>query len=82
MDRRSGSNGNDALHGYIRRGGYATIREREVYNFCIVGGVSIAECSKLLGPTPHCIRTYLKRLRRRVRDPSHQRKHRHRLPRL
>ena len=55
---------------YIARGGYATVREFEVYKLCISEGRSKATAASILGVSFEAVRLYLRNLRRRVRNPG------------
>lgn len=57
---------------YIARGGYATVREYEVFKLCIDDGQSKATAASILGVSFEAVRLYLRNLRRRVRNPGHR----------
>lgn len=72
----------DDIRAYVERGGYAPVRELEVYALCIRDGLSVARCATALGIYFETARVYLRRLRARVRQPHVTRMRRARAPRF
>jgi len=60
----------DRLRTYLEGGGYAPVREREVYRLTMVDGLSLWHTARTLGIGFETVREYLSRLRRRVADAA------------
>lgn len=72
----------DAIRAYVEGGGYATVREFDVYVACVRDGLSLAQTAMQLGLGYESVREYLARLRQRVRQPNVKRQRRVRMPML